>query len=195
MFDMSALRNRASLLLALLYAGESPTASAQRSTPIEGITRLEKLLFILRVRERLLSEVIDDDTYHFIPFRMGPWTQEVYDEVDFLESLGLLTKTTSPERSAADDAHDQELFSSAIIDKWQRDTAISSHGTETYQLSDAGIAKASELWAKLTPDERTKVLDVKRRFNHMNLKQLLRYVYKEFPQYATESEIRDALGV
>lgn len=191
----SPIRNRAALLLALLYAGEGRETGQQRPTPVEGITRLEKLLFLLDVEKQFLTSVPDAERFHFVPFKMGPWTQEVYDEVDFLDSLGLVTKTDRPERSPADDVHDQELFSSAIVDKWQRDSAISASGSETFQLSEAGRARAAKLWAALSDNERAQIIDVKRKFNRMNLRQFLRYVYKQHPQYAAESEIKEYLGM
>jgi uncharacterized protein YwgA len=191
----SAIRNRASLVLALLYAGDAAEAGQQRSAPVEGITRLEKLLFLLNVEKKLLATVPEGEQFHFVPFRMGPWTQEVYDEVDFLESLGLLTKSDRSDRSPADDVHDEELFDSAVIGKWQRASAISAAGSETFQLTEAGRVRAAQLWRSLSEDERKAIAEVKRKFNRMNLRQFLRYVYKQHPQFATESEIRDYLGV
>lgn len=78
------IKTKVDLLLALLYAGKR-----EEATPIEGITRLEKLLFLLKTEEGFLSTRTDDDTFNFIPFKMGPWSSEVYDEVDFFRIFRL----------------------------------------------------------------------------------------------------------
>lgn len=187
------LRNRADLLLALLYAEESPSGLA---TAVKGITRLEKLVFLLKMEAGLLRGVKSDDDFHFIPFRMGPWTQEVYDEVDFLESLGLLTKEGTEPRSIEDKAHDDMLFGAMILDKYQKSSSpVSDEKNENFGLTEKGKQKAKEVWDRLGDDEKKKIMGIKKRFNNMNLRQFLRYVYNKYPSYTSESEIKQYLGV
>lgn len=108
-------KNKAELILALLFAGDQ-----EFPTSIEGITRLEKLIFLLKEEKGFLKEKTDEDNFNFIPFKMGPWSSEVYDEVDFLESLGLINKDSNEKQSPADEAHNDELFDSMILDKYQK---------------------------------------------------------------------------
>ena len=187
------LKNKADLLLALLYAGEGKPPDSRSSGEIAGITRLEKLLFILKMDEGLLTDVLREDNFNFVPFRMGPWTNEVYDEVDFLESLGLLKKRTGKRRSAADAVHDDELFEAVILEKYQEDAAYTNHTAEVFSLTAEGREKAQAVWNRLSDEEKQKIISVKRKFNNMNLTQFLRYVYKKHPEYTAESEIKDYL--
>lgn len=188
----AALKNKAELLLALLVSDQSGAAVP---TAVVGITRLEKLLFLLKIQERLLRDVQDTDDFHFVPFRMGPWTNEVYDEVDFLESLGLVDKKTIGDQTAADAAHDDELFSEGILDKYQKQSTASDEETEVFSLTEKGRKKALEIWQRLPEEDRRKLTKIKRQFNKMSLRQLLRYVYTHFPEYTTESEIKQSLGL
>lgn len=189
---MSAIRNRSDLLLALLYAGnEEPT----KPEPVAGITRLEKLLFLLSKEKRFLSDVEERDSFHFVPFRMGPWTGEVYDEVDFLECLGLVESRGEGKESAADASHDDELFAAAVLDRYEKQTAVDDDRMQVFDLTERGREKACTIWQRLSPDERRKIVSVKQRYNTMNLSQFLRYVYKTYPDYTTKSEIKDALGL
>ncbi len=185
------IRNKTELLLVLLYAGEGPSQSA----PIIGITRLEKLLFLLKTEEGFLANVPEGDNLNFVPFRMGPWTNEIYDEVDFLESLGLVKKQGQKKRTPADAVHDDELFNDMVLDKYQNNATVADEETEIFTLSEEGKKKASEFWARLSTEEKQSLIAVKQRFNKMNLKQFLRYVYKKHPEYTTESEIKDYLNV
>jgi len=185
------IRNKTELILALLYAGERPS----QFTPVIGITRLEKLLFLLKTDEGFLAKAPEEDNLNFVPFRMGPWTNEIYDEVDFLESLGLLKKQSQKKRTPADAVHDDELFSDMILDKYQNTATIADEETEIFTLSEEGKKKTSEIWARLSVEEKQRIMSVKHRFNNMNLKQFLRYVYKKYPEYTTASEIKDYLNV
>ncbi len=182
------VKNKADLMLALLYAGDS--------SKIEGITRLEKLLFLLKKEKGFLSNAAPQDDFNFYPFRMGPWTNEVYDEVDFLESLGLLTKEKESKETPADTASQDELFSNLLLDKYQKTNFIHSEkGTDVFGLTDNGRQKALAIWNKLSDVEKRDIIELKRNFNKMDLKKFLRYVYLKFPEYASESEIKDSLGL
>jgi hypothetical protein len=188
---MSGLRNKTELVLALLYASDISGGSQ----PVVGITRLEKLIFLAKIQEALLSDAVDEQDFHFVPFRMGPWTQEVYDEIDFLESIGLLVKEERPGVSVEDEAHNDELFSDLLLDKYQSSPVYRNEGTDAFQLTAAGRKKAADIWSRLSIDEKQKLMGLKRKFNTMNLKQLLRYVYKKYPEYTEASEIKEYLNL
>jgi hypothetical protein len=190
---MSGIKNKTELVLSLLYAndmGESAFGS-----PVVGITRLEKLIFLAKIQESLLEHATDEEDFHFVPFRMGPWTQEVYDEIDFLESIGLLDKEKRGEVSVEDEAHNDELFSDLLLDKYQSNPISRNEATDAFQLTPAGRKKASEIWARLSNDEKQKLIGLKRKFNMMNLRQFLRYVYKKYPEYTEASEIKEYLNI
>jgi hypothetical protein len=192
---MSGIRNKTELLLGLLYAKDGPTTSERNPAPIVGITRLEKLIFLAKLEQGFLRDVPDQQDFHFVPFKMGPWTQEVYDEIDFLESLGLLAKEQRSELSVEDEAHNEELFSDLVLDKYQKSSIALDETTDAFQLTAEGKKKAAEIWARLSVEERQKLMSIKRRFNNMNLKQFLRYVYNKYPEYTSASEIKEYLNI
>jgi len=194
---LRGIKNKTDLLLALLYAGKNLSPDQQSSEPVIGITRLEKLLFLLKKDEGFLETVPDPERndFHFVPFRMGPWTHEVYDEVDFLESLGLLTKEGRGKRSVADAAHDDELFSEMALDKYQKTAANIEEEIEVFSLTEKGKKKAAGIWNRLIEGEKKSIINLKKKFNKMDLRQFLRYVYKKHPEYCAESEIKSYLNV
>lgn len=183
----SGINNKAELMLALLYAGTNEgNKDVQQSTEIEGITRLEKLLFLLKKEKNFLSNVSQENDFHFFPFKMGPWTNEVYDELDFLESLNLIKKEEEHKSNVADDAYVDELFNNAILEKYQRQDFGKEKGTKIFRLSDEGKQKAANIWRRLTDQQKADIIEVKRKFNKMNLRQFLRYVYVQYPEYTSE---------
>lgn len=191
---MSGVRNKTELLLLLLYASDGQTSSPSAAA-IVGITRLEKLLFLAKLEQSFLHDAPYEQDFHFVPFKMGPWTQEVYDEVDFLESLGLLAKEQQGELSVEDEAHNDELFSDLVLDKYQKSSLALDETTDAFQLTSEGRKKAAEIWGRLSLEERQKLMALKRRFNNMSLKQLLRYVYNKYPEYTSASEIKEYLNI
>jgi hypothetical protein len=188
----NGIKNKTDLLLTLLLDANNNDIS---SDMIIGITRLEKMLFLLQMEKGFLKNNAKQDRFDFVPFRMGPWTNEIYDEIDFLESLGLVEKKNSKEKSASDQAHNDELFNSAIIDKYQKDYRPPESESERFSLSSKGKAKALEIWNKLSDVEKDQIISIKKRFKNLNLRQLLRYVYKNYPEYTTESEIKGLLDI
>lgn len=185
---MGKMRNRAELILSLLYANESIPK------PIVGMTRLEKMIFLLTKQESVLSDV-KDEKYTFVPFRMGPWSNEVYDEIDFLESLGLVKKRNSHSIEPAEKAETKELFNTLIIEKYQRNVVNTQQVSEILGLTEKGIEKAKSLWNRLNDEEKKKIVNIKNTYNNMNLRQLLRYIYNKYPEYTTESEIKEYLEI
>ncbi len=60
--------------------------------PIIGITRFEKLVFLTQ------KEVLDKSNtrtikFDFEPDRFGPFSTEIYDELDFLKSVGMIKES------------------------------------------------------------------------------------------------------
>jgi hypothetical protein len=186
----STINSKAQLLLALLHANYDDDTTVINE--IEGITRLEKLIFLAQKEEKITIENEGKkDNFDFIPFKMGPWSSDVYDEVDFLESMGLLEKRGTQENEPVNQAHDEMLFNEAILDKYQKSYPTLDNEMESYRLTVKGIEIAKKLWERLDNDECEKLKKIKKKFNKMNLKQLLRYVYTKYPDYTSESEIKD----
>lgn len=187
---MNKIKNKAELLLALLYAGQ------EHNSRVEGITRLEKLLFLLKKEKNFLNDVQDKDDFHFFPFRMGPWTNEVYDEVDFLDSLGLVKKDKNTKDTPADTASLDELFNNTLLDRYQKNESKTfDKGTESFSLTEKGIEKAKQLWSNISDDQKRDIIEIRSKFNSMDLKKFLRYVYINYPEFASASEIKDSLGL
>ena len=82
-------------LLLLLY---SKGKSGDLNEKIIGRTRLEKLLFLIK-EEVLKKQTLPfgEDYYVFRPYTYGPFTEELFDDLELLEDLRLLIKTDKGE--------------------------------------------------------------------------------------------------
>lgn len=58
---------------------------------VTGITRLTKLVF-LSEKEVLTGPDDMKERFRFVPDKFGPFTTEMYDQTEFLESVGMLEK-------------------------------------------------------------------------------------------------------
>lgn len=72
---------KSDLILLLLYG--------DNKFPIEGITRFEKLVFLTQKKVLDISENVKIK-FDFGPDRFGPLSMEIYDELDFLKSVGMI---------------------------------------------------------------------------------------------------------
>lgn len=60
-------------------------------SPVAGMTRLTKLVF-LSEREVLTGRGDMRERFRFVPDKFGPFTTEMYDQTEFLESVGMLER-------------------------------------------------------------------------------------------------------
>src|SRR5687768_3535597 len=82
--------------LELLLIGLSPTSQGVESDGLSGITRLQKLIFLLEREEGLEGS---GSKFSFTPYKAGPYSPEIYDDLEFLENLGLLESQITADAS------------------------------------------------------------------------------------------------
>jgi uncharacterized protein len=153
---------------------------------LDGITRLEKLIFLLE-RETSLSAYLSDDA-DFIAYNFGPFSPKIYQEVETLAAAGLLVDSARP----ADDT----------ADSWERLTAIDATGevrpedaytTRNLALTELGRRYYDVLARQLPAKALEELSGFKDRFAALPLRQLVRYVYENYPEYTKRSLIRDEI--
>ena len=142
------------VLLALLHARG---ASGKENEPILGITRLQKLLFLLWKEGNFYKAV--PDLYNFKAYDFGPCMDDLYDDLEFTESIGLVNVDESAEASEFDNGDEVAFIRSLGLrmpkPKSRRD----------YYLSDSGIEASTELFSDLSAQDIEAIENIKRRFN------------------------------
>lgn len=181
------IKNRSQIILALLYAPGFPTTS------IEGITRLQKLIFLISKETNLLKG--KDEQPAFRPYKMGPFSEQIYDEVDFLKSLGLIEEGKTLEADVTSKVEEDLFFDDQMLDKYQKGETSTDEKVATYALSDKGRKVAKQIFDSLPDPDKKYIKNLKLKFGNLSLRQLLRYVYKKYPEYTTQSEIKEYLNL
>jgi len=134
-------------------------------SPIVGRLRLEKMIFLLDQTVRRKRLHIADKLYDFRPYQYGPFSEEVYDDMELLKDLGL--------------AHIKEKQGEQVFE-------ITDKGKVLVERMLKERAIPSSLFSE--------VEDIKRRWNRTDLRSLIEYIYKNFKEYTQKSLIRGMFG-
>ena len=173
------VENGTDMILVLLQTGGK---TKPKDEEIVGLTRLIKLIFLLK-KETSLAKYLDDFSYE--AYNYGPYSSEVFDSLQALINAGLIQTQTSVSSQYIEES-----------DRFEIQEQASSESTDIprtiiYQLTDDGRTVATVLIESLSYEERMEVERIKRRYNSLDLKRLLRYVYEKYPASTTKSVIRN----
>jgi len=182
------LENRIDVVLALLGAGGVTEHEAE---PVVGITRLMKLLFLLQ-EEAGIKEALREEYFDFQPYDAGPFDARVYDAIEFLKDLKLVEAERTPQSAVEDAVERSHVVEQVGIDAEDDDQYTPP---EAFRLTRIGQDVARQLLEKMPEDTRRMLEQVKRQYNVMPLRDLLRHVYTRYPSSATRSKIRAELGL
>ena len=116
-----------------------------------------------------------------------------YDEVDFLEALHLVESRKVSSDVSLGLIEEKLFFDDQTLDKYQKGESVDIEEIKLYKLTQRGRDVAKKIFASLPNKDREFLINLKKKFNHMNLKQFLRYVYKKYPEFTTESELKEYL--
>lgn len=183
--------------LELLFLGIGAT-SDESSGSFGGITRLQKFIFLLEQEEGVIA---NGDGFNFTAYKAGPYSPKLYDDLEFLENLGLIESEVAAEATEAEAAEVDMLTyeglmedSADISDQHLSDGlgAADAYEEHRYQLTPKGIEHLKGLLGsgKYQPAV-DGIRKIKSRYGNHSLSDLLYHVYTKYPDMATESEIKD----
>lgn len=184
---MGKIKSSKDLLMLLLYA---KGRSGEACEAIVGRTRLMKMVFLFdeEIRKKFnLEEVVPKGILpEFEAYDYGPFSAQVYDDLEFLVNMGFVDVSAFGSRELlADEAEEYEY--------WQ---AISGDEDRPFQeqftLTDVGTKFVEKKLKSELTDEQWQVLDdFKKRCTSASVTALLKYVYARYPKMITKSKIRD----
>ena len=163
------------LILLLLIA---PSKWPQATNQVNGITRLEKLLFL--IEEECGDQIAIEEPFEFTAYHYGPYSRAVYEAVELLEEANLLAEHRHFTDSNLDRA--EELLYS--------DTATELSYERRFKLTSEGELVAAYL-AEIHPKIYGRITNLKDRYAGLTLQNLIYHVYTQYPSYTEKSLIRD----
>lgn len=154
---------------------------SERTGYLEGVTRLEKLVFLLERETSARDWMTEKADFH--SWRFGPFSSKIYEAADTLAAAGMIRDSASK----AANVEDSWEAVTALLD--ERD--LDPYTTRTFELTERGQKYYQALLTELPPDAEQVLGDFKGRFGSLPLRRLVRYVYERYPQFTDKSEIRD----
>lgn len=168
------------IILLLLDAHER----INKSLYLNGITRLEKLVFLLE-RETPFSGV--GDLFKFTAYNFGPFSKEVYESIDFLESCNLISVTEKSHTSIYARAAEEKLSSEIPVSDDESDPSASSVREKIFQLTENGRDVACKLRQAISDEDIQSINLVISKYARLSLGQIIRYVYHQFKDMTINS--------
>ena len=155
----------------------------ERPGYLEGVTRLEKLIFLLE-RETPARDWMTEKA-DFRSYRFGPFSSKIYEAADTLAAAGIIKDSAK----TADDVEDRWESVTALVDE----ADVDPYTARTFELTDRGKKYYDVLVDELPANAEQVLGDFKSKFGRLPLRQLVRYVYERYPQFTDQSEIRDEI--
>jgi hypothetical protein len=149
---------------------------------LPGITRLEKLVFLLE-RETPLGQRMTEPL-DFIAHNFGPFSQKVYQGIEMLSSAGLVTDSAAVAATEEDSWESDEIIG---------DNPDTRYTTRDFELTNRGRQYYKAFLAELPDDTEAIVSEIKNRFGGLPLRQLIRYVYTRYPDLTERSLIKEQI--
>lgn len=137
--------------------------------PIDGRTRLQKMVFVIQQELTSTGTLPDEQRYEFFPYDYGPFSKELAETVDAMIEAGLLAENEVEYDEEGNVKYLYELKPSgrALVE-------------DELTAANASMMDARELVEK--------VEEIKRRFNEeLSLPEVIDEVYAEYPEYAENS--------
>ena len=187
---MAAISSSKDILMLLLYA---KGASDKECEPIEGKTRLMKMVFLfdkeLRRSVNLRKTIPSTALPQFEAYSYGPYSAQVYRDLEFLVELGLIDVTSLDNVEKLPEEIREYEYWQATNDTDEDNTGQSQ---ELFSLSDLGRKFVeNKLLPTLSDSHKEAINEFKRRCTAASLRSLLKYVYSKYPRMTDRSKIRD----
>lgn len=189
---MGKIDNRRDILLLLLH---SPGRSDEINQPIAGRTRLVKMLFLFRkeaLKEfRKGTEISEENFYEFFPWNFGPFSSQVYDDLNFFELREFIERGETEEETIPESAAEWAMWlSSSRPDS--SDDEMSEYSEETFTLTEKGLKFVeANLLPLLAPAQVKLLREFRARLEDAPLRAILKYVYENYPEQIVNSTIRE----
>lgn len=178
--------NGADYLLLLLYL--------DNKAPVHGAIRLTKMMFIF---EKEITEVLKkngaviDKLPEFFAYNFGPFSKELYEQVEFFRGISFIKVTNLNAHEELVEVDDWE--ETEFLDEFdaQEDHLNQDGKYLKYEIYKNGINYTEkELLDKIGEEQKSILERFKRKINSLSPKQLLKYVYTNYPDYTEKSTIK-----
>ena len=170
-------------MLTILLLLDSPDAHGNRTEPVVGTTRLQKLAFLVqeRVEKDLRRAGYFKFDFAYEPGKFGPADLDLYQDLEYLKAMGLISGDSAspdhgvraeqpdyqalmPNNSNVANANHDRITSGASADLDQEETELSFDylmGTDSEELLHFRVAQGQETVYSITPRGRALIENIR----------------------------------
>jgi len=171
--------------------------SGGRVSPLSGITRLQKLLYLIEKESGLdLTNLDKEERFEFKAYRYGPFAKEVYEAVDFLANADLVNVTKGQEEDVYSREEGVPIAEELDPDPDEANVdpdVAPPYEEQIFELTPTGKRVAERLRERLSVEDWERIKSIKRKYADRSLTSLIAYVYRTYPESASETELRHLL--
>lgn len=179
--------NGADYLLLLLFLNNKQ--------PILGAIRLTKMMFLFEkeIAPILKSKGLDSENLPgFIAYNYGPFSKDVYEQIELFKGIKFIqvSNIKAEEEMAEVDDLEEAPFTDEMSNYGY---SLNNDGKYyKYQILSTGERFVNErILPDITPEQIRILSDFKKKITSLTPKQILKYVYLKYPEYAENSLIKD----
>lgn len=179
---------------ALLYLLSLPGKSGHINEPIEGVTRVQKMIFLFEkelVPNLRKIEKFEYSDSGFMAYKFGPYSNDVSDSLRFFIAADFIVEKELQTKKPVSDIEEEKEFDNDIEFYYNENDNYDGRLTE-YFLSKKGMRFVEQkLDSMFTFEQREALIEFKVRINSLPLNAILHYVYSSYPDMTEKSTIKD----
>lgn len=177
--------------LVLLILG-APSEDPEQANRCAGITRLEKLAFLIENSDFSKYSETPAEPLGFRPYHYGPYTRELYDAIDLLTGIDLVQERRTTTDTSLDVAEELRALEGTELGAGSADPSR-PYDERVFELTEKGRYVAGVIAKRVGNRAVDEVSKIKDQYGSLPLRQLLRAVYRQYPEMAGKSRIREAI--
>ena len=174
--------NRKDILLLLLYV---PGSTGKDCESIRGITRFAKLLFLLKEMYHIEKKV--NNYYSFVPYKLGPFTDSLYDDLEFLETVDIIKVRNKKYLDDSDSVEINEIIADLYSDVGGNILAADTYTEYEFSLTEKGKQKTKKIYDTIDTRILNAIGKIKKNYSSISLTKLLAFIYQKYPGMAKET--------
>ena len=151
--------------------------------PIKGRTRLSKMIYLFEKEKKkifLNNEIEDISDFGFYAWFYGPFSAQVYYDLEFLINHEFIETKNSNEIPQLEEISENEYF---------YETNDFEYYEDEFLLSSKGVDKSKRFWTILNNNQQDILIGFKEAMINSSLKRILEYVYRKYPESTSKSKI------
>lgn len=162
--------------------------------PIRGQTRLMKMVFLFEKeiyrKFKSDSEIGDTEFPNFKPYDYGPFSVQIYADLEFLVNHGFI-RVRAEETNLNLEVEEIKEFEYWVAAGTRDDDLDPNYVGRQFELTDLGQRFVEEiLWSRLSENQKELLRKFKIRCTTTSLRNLLKYVYAKYENMTKKSKIK-----